>query len=60
MRESLELLNKYSSCPKCGNEYIGNGQGGVIVDENSFTRWCKCGYEIVIKQEDLQNEGNNF
>lgn len=52
MRETLELLNKYSSCPKCGNEYISNGQGGVVVDDGSFTRWCKCGYKIVIKQEE--------
>lgn len=54
MRESLKIMDKYSSCPKCGNEYITNGQGGIIVDENSFTRWCKCGYKIVIKQEEYR------
>lgn len=48
----IKLMEKYSDCPKCGNEYIGNGQGGIVVEENTFTRWCRCGFDITINKDD--------
>lgn len=45
---SLELMKKYSNCPDCGNEYIGNGEGTLEIENNIFKRTCKCGYEITI------------
>ena len=49
---SMELINRYADCPKCGNEHIGNGQGGLIVDDDIFKRWCKCGFEIIINEKE--------
>jgi iron(III) transport system ATP-binding protein len=48
--ETIELINKYASCPNCGNEMIGNGQGAIIVEDTTFTRKCKCGFEITIEE----------
>ena len=31
-----KLLDKYGECPKCGNEYINNGHGGLVIDNNTF------------------------
>jgi predicted RNA-binding Zn-ribbon protein involved in translation (DUF1610 family) len=50
----LELANKYNDCPKCGNNYIGNGEGKLIVEDDVFYRSCKCGWEIEIKVDKLE------
>ena len=50
--KSIDLMNKYVDCPCCGNEYIGNGQGGIIIEDDTFRRWCKCGYDITIDEDD--------
>jgi hypothetical protein len=33
----LEIMPKYEKCPSYGNTTIGNGQGGIIVEDNTFT-----------------------
>ncbi|WP_434793115.1 hypothetical protein TPDSL_23050 [Terrisporobacter petrolearius] len=50
--KSMELMEKYIYCPTCGNEYIGNGQGGIIVEDDTFRRWCKCGFDITVNEDD--------
>lgn len=50
--KSMELMEKYCDCPKCGNEYIGNGQGGMTVEDDTFRRWCKCGFDITVDEDD--------
>ena len=50
-KDLMKLMDKYAECPKCGNECIGNGQGGLIVDEDTFKRWCKCGFEITVSEK---------
>lgn len=50
--KSMELMEKYADCPKCGNEYIGNGQGGIVVEDDTFRRWCKCGFDITVNEDD--------
>lgn len=40
----LRLSPFISDCPNCGNEFIGNGQGALNVDENMVRRTCKCGF----------------
>lgn len=51
IHNSMELMKKYSRCPKCGSEEIGNGNGGVIVENNTFRRFCKCGYDVSLNGE---------
>lgn len=49
---SIKLLNKYSDCPVCGNDKVGNGAGKLDVSDEIFFRSCKCGYSIKIKALD--------
>lgn len=44
--KTLELIQKYSICPLCGNGNIGNGAGKLIVEEHRFYRSCRCGWEV--------------
>lgn len=50
--KSMELMGKYADCPTCGNKYIGNSQGGIIVEDDTFRRWCKCGFDITVNEDD--------
>ena len=50
-RKSLELMEKYSKCQKCGSEYIGDGEGTLVVTDDTFIRTCKCGWRVEIKEE---------
>ena len=49
MQLSIKLLNKYSDCPVCGNDKLGNSCGKLDIDDDIFFRSCKCGYSIKIK-----------
>jgi len=51
--KSIELIRKYATCPECGNELIGNGQGTLDIDKDTFKRTCKCGWEIEVKDGDV-------
>lgn len=46
--DSLELMKKYSLCPECGSDKLGNGAGTLNIADNVFARTCKCGYSITI------------
>lgn len=46
----LEIMPKYEKCPNCGSTTIGNGQGGIIVEDETFTRTCKCGFKITVDE----------
>jgi hypothetical protein len=43
-------MKKYSTCPECGNNNIGGepSQGALIIEDEVFTRSCKCGWKVVI------------
>ena len=49
-----KLLDKYGECPKCGNEYINNGHGGLVIDNNTFRRFCKCGFDITVDENGIE------
>jgi transcription elongation factor Elf1 len=49
--KAVELLRKYNTCPECGSEKVGNGEGSVTVDDDKFERTCKCGWMIKITGE---------
>lgn len=44
--KTFELIGKYSTCPSCGSDKIGNGAGKLIVEDDKFYRSCKCGWEV--------------
>lgn len=50
IRESSELMKKYNNCQECGSDKIGGNpsQGALIIEDEVFTRSCKCGWKIVI------------
>lgn len=54
--ECLELTKKYSNCPKCGNNKIGNGEGGLLIEDLTFDRWCKCGWKIHVKSKEVNED----
>ena len=49
---STELMKKYAECPECGNDKISNGEGGLVINDHTFHRWCKCGWEVKETEED--------
>ena len=51
LTQSLELMAKYSTCPECGNQYIGNGEGTLEIDDGIFRRSCKCGWKVEIRDQ---------
>lgn len=46
--KAVELLKKYNTCPDCGNEKVGDGEGSVEINEDVFKRKCKCGWMVKI------------
>lgn len=48
--KSMELMEKYAECPNCGSDLIGNRQGGLILEEDTFRRFCKCGFDITVDE----------
>ena len=54
--ECLELTKKYSTCPKCGNNKIGSGEGGLLIEDLAFDRWCKCGWKIHVKSKEVKED----
>ena len=47
----IKLMEMYGECPICKNNLISCKKDDFIVDEHSFTRRCKCGYEVTIKEK---------
>lgn len=47
-----------NDCPNCGCDKVGTDditgevQGDLIVDDNLFTRKCRCGFEVTIDAND--------
>lgn len=52
--DSLKLLRKYETCPECGNGLLGNGEGTLEIDDDTFKRSCKCGWHVEV------NVGDDF
>lgn len=49
--ELLPIMKKYEICPKCGNDKIGNGQGGIVVEDDTYARTCKCGFKVIVNRD---------
>ena len=47
--KAIDLINKYAVCPKCQNSLVGDGEGTLEIDKNTFIRSCKCGFIVKIK-----------
>ena len=55
LKEVIKLIEIYGECPICKNNLIGCKKDDFTVDEHSFTRRCKCGYEVTIKETIKKN-----
>lgn len=42
------IMDKYIECPICGNDKLGENNGGLIIEEDTFERNCRCGFRIII------------
>ncbi|MGM8213546.1 DUF3797 domain-containing protein [Virgibacillus sp. W0430] len=51
-QKSLKLIQKYSECPNCGNDKVGNGQGTLDINDDTFIRTCKCGCTVKVKGDE--------
>jgi iron(III) transport system ATP-binding protein len=51
MIKSLKLMKKYSNCPDCGNNLLGKGEGSLVIEDETFTRTCKCGFSVTTDEE---------
>ncbi|UWD43285.1 DUF3797 domain-containing protein (plasmid) [Clostridioides difficile] len=50
----FKLLSMYCICPECGSDKLGEGEGSLIVDEYTFHRKYKCGFDIIVdEREDI-------
>ncbi|WP_218838254.1 DUF3797 domain-containing protein [Bacillus sp. FJAT-45350] len=47
INDSMELMRKYNTCPECGSDKVGNGEGALIIEDNVFERSCKCGWKVI-------------
>ncbi|MEN7644247.1 DUF3797 domain-containing protein [Clostridioides difficile] len=52
MRNVFKLSSMYCICPKCGSDKLGEGEGSLIVDEYTFRRKCKCGFDMIVDERD--------
>lgn len=50
IHESTELMKRYGAYLECGNDKIGGkpSQGALIIEDEVFTRSCKCGWSITV------------
>ncbi|CEK40372.1 DUF3797 domain-containing protein [Clostridium phage phiCD146] len=48
----FKLLSMYCFCPECGSDELGEGEGSLIVDEYTFHRKCKCGFDMIVDERE--------
>ena len=56
---ATKLTEEYAVCPKCGSDKIGNGAGTLTIDEDIFTRSCRCGWEVKVDVEEAHEPCKN-
>lgn len=56
LRKAMELIEKYSDCPNCGNDMIGKGAGAMVIDHATFMRSCSCGFKVIVDMEGEADE----
>lgn len=56
---ATKLLHKFESCPQCGNNKVGNGQGTLEITEEHFIRTCKCGFKVTIDKRENEVYDNS-
>lgn len=56
IKKLMKLHDKYLICPDCGNDKLGNESGGVYSDDKVFKRYCKCGFKVTVKVDNIKEE----
>jgi len=44
----LFFIARHAKCSNCGSKQIGKGEGGFVLTEGRFYRYCKCGLDVKI------------
>lgn len=52
--KTMKLMEKYTHCACCGSDKIGAGAGSLIVEDDTFTRSCACGWTIAVDEDDTE------
>lgn len=47
-----KLMKDNLKCPKCGSSKVGNGEGKITIEDHTFYRSCKCGWEVKLEYKD--------
>jgi len=48
IKRATALTKRYARCQECGCDRVGNGEGGLYVDDEAFLRICKCGWSVKV------------
>jgi Zn ribbon nucleic-acid-binding protein len=55
--DALKLMKKHAKCPDCGSEFISNGEGSLVIENDIFIRTCKCGYSYKTTSAEVNEKG---
>lgn len=52
LKEVIQMMKMYASCPVCGEENVGEENGGIEIDTKRgyFKRSCACGWRVEVKE----------
>ena len=48
----FKLSSMSCICPKCGSDKLGKNEGKLIVDEHTYYRECKCGFNVLVDERE--------
>lgn len=51
---------RHAKCPNCGSKQIGKGEGGFILTEVRFYRYCKCGLDVKIFANTISSKETQY
>ncbi|MBQ2783001.1 MAG: DUF3797 domain-containing protein [Oscillospiraceae bacterium] len=52
LKEVIQMMKMYASCPVCGEENVGEENGEIEIDTKRgyFKRSCACGWRVEVKE----------
>lgn len=61
-----KIMPKYIKCPICGHDKLGKGHGGLVITDGKFERSCRCGFIIILDENEnillhnYESQGNTY
>lgn len=52
LKEVIQMMKMYATCPVCGEENVGEETGEIEIDtkQGYFKRTCSCGWRVEVKE----------